>query len=165
MERPVQRSLPGTERRRHVGDVSRVLMQLSWVAQKQTAFSVAQHALTVPQFLTLTVLIRSRHAYSMNQLAEATHQDAATMTGVIDRLERLGLVERARSREDRRMVLVGPTPQGVAVVQNVKRSRDEMLMHLFAPLSDEALMQLSQHLEQLWQLLEAQARQGYDCDH
>ena len=41
------------ERTAHVENVARVLMQLSWVAQKQFAQSVAQHDLTFPQFLTL----------------------------------------------------------------------------------------------------------------
>ena len=99
----------------------------------------------------------------MNQLAEATHQDAATMTGIIDRLERLGLVERRRSHEDRRVVLVAPTAQGEQTITLVKQARDQMMMRLFSPLDDEALAQLNQRLEQLWQLLEAHARQGYDC--
>ena len=148
-------------RHSHVADVSRLLMQLSWVAQKQVAFSVAQHELTVPQFLTLTILIRARGDCPMNQLAEATHQDAATMTGIIDRLERLGLVERRRSHEDRRVVLVAPTAQGEQTITLVKQARDQMMMRLFSPLDDEALAQLNQRLEQLWQLLEAHARQGY----
>ncbi len=146
------------EREEHITNIARVLMQLSWVAQKQFAISVAQHALTLPQFLTLGYVVRAKPYCSMNQIAEATHQDAATMTGVVDRLERLGLVARARSLQDRRVVLVQSTPKGVAIVAAVIESRNRMMVQLFAPFDDEVVQHLHEHLEMLWDALENQAR-------
>jgi MarR family transcriptional regulator, organic hydroperoxide resistance regulator len=154
----VVRVVKKNSREQHVENISRLLMQLSWVAQKQFAQSLAQHDLTFPQFLTLAFLVKTNQHCSMNQLAEATHQDAATMTGVVDRLEKLGLVERSRSREDRRVVLVQPTQEGVALISAVKKTRDEMMANLFATFDSHTLAHLSHLLEQLWQVLEAQAR-------
>lgn len=151
------------ERAAHIENVTRVLIQLSWVAQKQFAQSLAQHDLTFPQFLTLAFLAKSGQPCSMNQVAEATHQDAATMTGVVDRLERLGLVERGRSVQDRRVVLVQPTPHGLAMLATVKQTRDQMMGHLFTTFDDETLKQLNDLLETLWHALETQARNG-SCD-
>lgn len=150
------------ERAAHIENIARVLMQLSWVAQKQFTQSVAQHDLTLPQFLTLAFLARASHHCSMNQLAEATHQDAATMTGVVDRLERLGLVERTRSLQDRRVVLVRPTAKGVSLLVAVKGTRDVMMSQLFTAFDDAMLLRLDEQLEQLWHVLEAQAR-GERC--
>jgi DNA-binding MarR family transcriptional regulator len=149
-----------TKKRRadHIENIARVLMQLSWVAQKQFAQSLAEHDLTFPQFLTLTFLARAQQHCPMNQLAEATHQDPATMTGVVDRLERLGLVERARSLVDRRVVLVRPTARGLALRAAIKNTREQMMAQLFAPFDDEVLSQLDSQLEQLWRALDAQAR-------
>jgi MarR family transcriptional regulator, organic hydroperoxide resistance regulator len=146
------------ERIAQIENISRVLMQLSWVAQKQFAQSVAQHELTFPQFLTLAFLVKASQHCSMNQLAEATHQDAATMTGVVDRLERLGLVERARSIEDRRVVLVRPRKEAIVLLNAVKNARDLMMAQLFEGFDDEALSDLSHQLEKLWQAMETQAR-------
>ncbi len=146
------------ERTAHIENVARVLMQLSWVAQKQFAQSVAQHDLTFPQFLTLAFLVKTQQDCAMNQLAGATFQDAATMTGVVDRLERLGLVQRVRSVRDRRVVLVRPTAHGVALLAAVKESRNQMMAQLFSSFDDEALKQLHDELQTLWQALEAQAR-------
>lgn len=146
------------ERMAHIENIARVLVQLSWVAQKQFAQSVAQHELTFPQFLTLAFLVKSAQHCSMNQLAEATHQDAATMTGVVDRLERLGLVERTRSAEDRRVVLVRPRKESLVLLNDVKNARDLMMAQLFVDFDDKTLGDLSQQLEQLWQALEARAR-------
>lgn len=160
---PVRVVLTERERAANVDNVTRVLIQLSWVAQKQFAQSVAQHELTFPQYLTLAFLAKSGHPCSMNQVAEATHQDAATMTGVVDRLERLGLVERGRSVQDRRVVLVQPTAQGVALLVAVKQTRDQMMQHLFTTFDDETLKQLNDLLETLWHALETQARNGF-CD-
>lgn len=150
--------LTSEERTAHIENVARVLMELSWVAQKQFTQSVAQHNLTVPQFLTLAFLVKAQEHCAMNQLAGATFQDAATMTGVVDRLERLGLVERGRSVRDRRVVLVQPTARGVAVLAAVKQTRDQMMAQLFESFDDEALLALHEQLKTLWQILETQAR-------
>ena len=45
-------------------------------------------------------------------LAEATAQRPSTLTGVLDRLERRGLVARHPNPADRRSVLIAPTPAG-----------------------------------------------------
>jgi DNA-binding MarR family transcriptional regulator len=147
------------QRIEYIENIAKVLMQLSWVAQKQFAVSVATHELTLPQYLTLTFVVRTAPFCSMNQIAEATHQDAATMTGVVDRLERLELVVRARSVSDRRVVLVHPTQRGVSTIAAVKQSRDHMMTSLFAPFDDEMLQHLHEHLE----ALETQARNGSSC--
>ena len=80
------------------------------------------------------------------------------MTGVVDRLERLGLVQRVRSVRDRRVVLVRPTAHGVALLAAVKETRNQMMAQLFSSFDDEALKQLHDELQTLWQALEAQAR-------
>jgi DNA-binding MarR family transcriptional regulator len=46
---------------------------------------------------------------SAGELARAVDLSPAAVTSVIDRLERMGLVERARDPEDRRRVIVRPT--------------------------------------------------------
>lgn len=85
------------------------------------------------------------------------------MTGVVDRLERLDLVARTRSVNDRRVVLVQPTQRGLATIAAVKKSRDHMMTTLFAPFDDEMLQHLHEHLEALWQALETQVRNGSSC--
>lgn len=145
----------GAERQQRVEGISRVLMQLSWLAQKQFARCVQDHDLTLPQFLTLGILARSDQRCSMNQLAEATRQDAATMTGVVDRLERLGLVERRRSARDRRVVLVQPTAKGVALLEHVKASRNAMMQQIFAGFDDAEIAELELILHRLLLAMEA----------
>jgi DNA-binding MarR family transcriptional regulator len=49
-------------------------------------------------------------AITAGALAQATGLTSGAITGVLDRLERAGLVRRARDPKDRRKVIVRPTP-------------------------------------------------------
>jgi MarR family transcriptional regulator, organic hydroperoxide resistance regulator len=56
------------------------------------------------------------------ELQAATGQRASTLTGVLDRLERRGLVERQLNPRDRRSFTVGLTDSGVTVAARIKRT-------------------------------------------
>jgi len=92
------------------------LVRLNWIQHRRFAQEIADLKLTVPQFYTLSTLMTMGGSASMGDLARATHQVSATMTGIIDRLVRDGLVERQRSDEDRRSVVVAITPAGQELV-------------------------------------------------
>jgi MarR family transcriptional regulator, organic hydroperoxide resistance regulator len=56
------------------------------------------------------------------RLQAATGQRASTTTGVLDRLERRGLVERALNPEDRRSFTVALTESGVPVSRRIRQT-------------------------------------------
>jgi DNA-binding MarR family transcriptional regulator len=53
------------------------------------------------------------------ELSEKTLVTKGTLTGVLDRLEKKGLIERVPSREDRRCTLIRLTPKGDARFREV----------------------------------------------
>ena len=74
-----------------------------------------EHGLTGPQLAVLQAVAQMPGA-SIILLARATHLSSPTVTGIVDRLARNGLVERVRSDRDRRSVRVTLSPRGEAVL-------------------------------------------------
>jgi len=72
---------------------------------------VDEHGLTGPQLATLQEALKTGPV-AASALARAVHLSCATMTGILTRLEKRGLVERARGESDRRTVMVSVTGGG-----------------------------------------------------
>src|SRR5438128_2702716 len=62
---------------------------------------------------------RSTEGMTCKKLSEKTLVTKGTLTGVLDRLEKKGLIERVPSREDRRCTLIRLTPKGDARFREV----------------------------------------------
>jgi DNA-binding MarR family transcriptional regulator len=75
-----------------------------------------EHHLTAPQLAMLHEVARCGQA-PIGLLAKATYLGAPTATGIVDRLERQGLVARVRNETDRRQVLIAITPAGKKLLQ------------------------------------------------
>ncbi|QKW11195.1 MarR family transcriptional regulator [Streptomyces sp. NA04227] len=84
--------------------------------------AAVKEGLTSTQANTLGVL--SRGTATMRELATALSCDASNVTGVVDRLERRGLVNREPSPTDRRVKHVLLTDEGRRAITTV---RDSML--------------------------------------
>jgi DNA-binding MarR family transcriptional regulator len=77
----------------------------------------AEHDLSITQTRLLGVL-RDRTP-TMNDLAKLLGLDKSSVTGLVDRAERRGLVQRTPSTTDRRSVLVGLTDDARSLVTRV----------------------------------------------
>jgi DNA-binding MarR family transcriptional regulator len=80
------------------------------------------------QFFLLTALERGE-SLTMSEIAVRMRHTTAAATGLVDRLEALGYVERAHSTEDRRKVMVKITERGSALVGQIK---EDMIHNLSA---------------------------------
>jgi DNA-binding MarR family transcriptional regulator len=86
------------------------LAQLSFVVQRLLERRAAEHDLSITQTRLLGVL-RDRKP-TMQELAKLLGLDKSSVTGLVERAERRGLVARAASPADGRAVLVSLTRQG-----------------------------------------------------
>lgn len=59
-------------------------------------------------------LLYRRHEVNMTEIAEYIHVPLNTATGIINRMEKNGLIVRERSREDKRVVNIGFSEKGMA---------------------------------------------------
>lgn len=117
-------------------EVERAIMQISWLSQRQfmQLLDEERFHLTLPQFYTLLHLHQTPGECKMSDLADATHQSAASLTGVVDRLLEKKLVERRRDIGDRRQVMVVVTPQGRTLIAEIKQARYEQIQAALAHL-------------------------------
>ncbi len=81
--------------------------------------------ITYPQYLVLMVLWENKQQ-SVTELGERLLLDSGTLTPLLKRMESSGLVERTRSREDERKVLVRLTEKGDALKEQAFAIPEQM---------------------------------------
>ncbi len=97
-----------------------------------------RHALSLVHLNVLTVL-EAEGPLPMKGLAEAMDVSDASVTGIVDRMEKRHLVERRHGTDDRRQVLVHPTEAGRQVFRDMEDRRRQIHSRVVAELSDEDL--------------------------
>jgi len=122
------------------------LGRLAWLITRQLTQQLRDFELTLPQFVVLVTLAGYPEPYPMGQLAQLTRQTPATLTGIIDRLLKTGLVQRAVNSADRRAVLVVATPAGINLAKQIERQLLQTISYSLAPLTDETLFTVEQLL-------------------
>jgi DNA-binding MarR family transcriptional regulator len=75
----------------------------------------------------------------MSRLAEMLNVSLSNATGLIDRIEDRGLVERTRVPEDRRIVLICVTPAGEQLLRELDILSDDLLRSVLGRLSPSEL--------------------------
>jgi len=137
--RSVAASTP-TARRRELSAADG-LAQLSFLIYDTLERQAAVHELSIIQTRLLGVL-RDRRP-TMNELAKFLALDKSSVTGLVDRAERRGLVARVPSTADRRAVLVSLTDAGRSVAFQVSARFEADIAALLDPLSPSARKTLS----------------------
>jgi DNA-binding MarR family transcriptional regulator len=94
------------------------------------------------------VSILERHGeMPMSRLADMLDVSLSNASGVIDRLEERGFVERIRVADDRRIVLVRVTDAGRRTMTEIEVLKDEMLQKVLDHLDDAQLGNLVRTLD------------------
>jgi len=110
-----------------LASIEQLLLRVSWMEQRRFAQDIAGLGLTPPQFFVLRSILTGGAHPTMSALAFDTLQHCATVTGIVDRLEKMGLVTRQRDAADRRQVLVELTPAGYELLGRVRGGREQRL--------------------------------------
>ncbi len=136
--RAVATGEPGASERVLVNDVIDELT--SWSPREFiTAFQRWHHSDVSLIHLNVLALLEARGPIAMGQLAEALDISVASATGVVDRMEKRGLVERRHDADDRRIVLVHPAAGAKTVFGEIDARRRRGLGRLLEHLTDDEL--------------------------
>lgn len=107
---------------------------------------LSRHGLSQGRFLALIVMYRTpEEPISPSQLAAKVGVTRATMTGLVDGLEKEGLVERQESAEDRRKIGIRLTDKGGKVLERMLPDyyrRIAKLMENLSPAEREEMVTL-----------------------
>lgn len=115
-----------------------IFFQLTKASQAGTGFwskKVEHLEITASQAMVLSFLGEEDRipSYTLGQKLQIT---SATMTGILDRLEKIELIERLPHPEDRRAILVCLTQQGARCAGELKSimiKANEEFLRLFSP--------------------------------
>jgi DNA-binding MarR family transcriptional regulator len=94
--------------------------------------------LTPPQYFAFNALWMG-DGISVGELGERVSLDSSTLTGIIDRMERSGYVERRPNPDDRRSVLVFLTANAQDLGPRILEFADELDVTLREPFSQEEM--------------------------
>lgn len=91
--------------------------------------------ISFPQFFLLTYL-SSEDYLTMSAIAKKMGHSTAAATGLVDRLEKLGFVERVHAAEDRRKIMVRITSSGSEIVSTMRQHIAFELANIMEDLDD-----------------------------
>ncbi len=143
-------------------DVDRILETLVYLyteSRRVTKEVARQHGLTGPQVTALKVL-ESFGALSLTDLSARMSATNSTMTGIADRMERDGLVERTRSETDRRVVRIALTERGRALAAAIPVASMTLFAEALRALDERDRRDLTRILRRLTDWVAAQVRES-----
>jgi len=150
-------NIPQTPRRDAIED--QVLVALRQIIRSIDIHSrtlVKYYGLTGPQLVVLQEI--SKHdEITPGRLAEAVSLSQATVTGILDRLKKRGLIARRRSETDRRRVLVSITLEAVRMLDTGPPIMQLSFVEAFKGLQNWEQTMILSALQRLVTLMNAEA--------
>ncbi|QDT28890.1 MarR family winged helix-turn-helix transcriptional regulator [Gimesia panareensis] len=105
-----------------------------------------EYGLTSSQYNVLRILRGEGKPLPSLEIASRMVQVVPAITGLIDRLEKRGLVQRKRCQKDRRVVYVEITSEGITLLNEMDQPLRELHTELLGYLTESELNELNQLL-------------------
>jgi DNA-binding MarR family transcriptional regulator len=116
---------------------------------------VERFGVTGPQLIALQELARLGQV-PVGVLARHVHVSHPTMTGILDRLEKRGLVHRSRDPEDRRRMTVRPTAEGLHVLDSAPSPLQDRFRSEFSKLEEWEQTHMLATLQRIATMMDAE---------
>jgi len=117
---------------------------------------VKRVGLTGPQLVILQE-ISSQGEVTAGEIARAVSLSQATVTGILDRMEKRGLIARQRSDRDKRRIMVSITATGEQVLKDAPPLMQEAFVERFSNLQDWEQTMILSALQRLVTIMDARA--------
>ncbi|MBI2391044.1 MAG: MarR family transcriptional regulator [Deltaproteobacteria bacterium] len=145
-----------------VDRIVETIIYLYTESRRLTKEQAARHGLTGPQ-LSVAKILEDLGDLSLSELSEKINAQNSTVTGIVDRMEREGLVERKRSSDDRRVVHIRLTRKGHELARSLNFEPFEIFRSAFErALTREELGQLLTLLDKITTYVRKEVQRGDD---
>ena len=108
--------------------------------------------ITMPQGMVVGTLIRNGEMKT-TELGSRLNMTNSTISGILDRLEKQGVVERRRSKEDRRIVYVKVTPNFGEMHKEMLKKIEKSFQELLDTATPEELAKITEGFDTLKKIL------------
>jgi len=154
-ERAVRRAKAGRCELRILNSIRQIIRAVDIDSRKLAA----QHHVTGPQLMCLLAVVENGSVTSTD-VAARVHLDTSTLVGVLDRLEKKGLIRRERSHEDRRQVHLTATDAGQKLAAVTPYPMQHALGEKLKGISASEREQIARGMERLVSLIGADKLDG-----
>ena len=132
-------------------NLPRLLLQARETVMLQTRPSLREHGLSDQQWRVLRVL-GEHGSMDTGRVAREAYILGPSLTGVLSRMERDGLITRARDAEDQRRTVVSATTKGRKMVGKLAKAIEDHYDWMEKSLGQQKLGQLYKLLDEVIQL-------------
>lgn len=129
-------------------NLPRLLLQAREAVMAHTRPSLREHGLSDQQWRVLRVL-GEHGAVETGRIAREAFILGPSLTGMLARMERDGLIMRERDATDQRRTVVAATPRGLELVETLSRSIEAHYAWMEKSLGKQNLRQLYELLDQV----------------
>jgi len=101
---------------------------------------------TFPQLSVISILAKNGKQ-KVSDISEKIGLSDSTVSGILDRLEQKGIIERKRNKDDRRVVKIYLSNGSQEIFQEFHRKREEYFARLLKELSEQEINDIINGLE------------------
>lgn len=109
--------------------------------------------LTFVQIQVIRIL-KENGPLSLREVSEQLNSSMSSLSGVIDRLEKIGLVSRSRDQKDRRVIWIDITEKCRSLIKKFPVNQAYLFRKYMGDMTKEDVIQLTQQLQKLAKNLE-----------
>lgn len=132
--------------------IEKYLRRVDWIIRKKGREILNDINITDPQFIALQHIINSNQL-TIGELSQKMSLACSTITDLIDRMEKSGLVIREKDEQDKRVVRLVAQQKGHDIVNQVLEKRREYLAEKLSGLSEGDKDLLLKNLKYLYEVM------------
>ena len=136
-----------------IAEIMHDLRKIFKAIQQYSEQVLKEFGVTGPQLWALRI-IYNEGQLSMGELSDKMYLHMSTVSGIIDRLEKKGYVERKRDSTDRRVVKINLTKEGKRLVQKAPAAAQGRLLYGLESLSKPQVLNIRSSFEKVVRLME-----------